>query len=505
MQVRKTNYTVNATPTLQVFTEDEIEAIYYSALGVLSETGVRVYDKEGIELAHSGGAHVSDADEDSALVRMPSWMVDRARSTLPQRVRVIGPAGNDGVRKYNMDLYKNQMYYGTGSDTPFTLDPYTQQRRRAVYKDVRNLAKLADALPNVDFFMSLGITQDTAVGTYDRWQYLAMLESTIKPINITAVDIEGLKDQLEMAYIRLGGKEEWKKAPCFSLYNEPVSPLSHSEEVIQKLLFCADNWIPIVYTPCPLAGATSPATLAGTAVQALTESLFGIVLSQLRQPGCQVIIGGLMSAMDMQTAVYCYGSPEMAVLSAGYTEITKWLRVPEYETAGCSDSKCFDEQACMEAAINITTAGLIGGNMIHDIGYIEQGLCSSPHMLVASDEIIDRTKRILKGIPVTDETKALDVLDEIGPGGHFLAHDHTYSRFKTDIWRSSLSDRQVYSDWVTSGSKDYQQRVHERVIEIIEAETEPYLEEKMYAELRHICELADSRHKDEELDVSMFV
>jgi hypothetical protein len=152
--------------------------------------------------------------------------------------------------------------------------------------------------------MSLGITQDTAVGTYDRWQYLAMLEATTKPINITAVDIEGLKDQLEMAYIRLGGKENWKAAPCFSLYNEPVSPLSHSEEVIQKLLFCADNDIPIVYTPCPLAGATSPATLAGTMVQALTESLFGIVLSQLRKPGTQVIIGGLMSAMDMQTAVY---------------------------------------------------------------------------------------------------------------------------------------------------------------------------------------------------------
>ncbi len=505
MQVRKNNYTVNGTPTLQVLTEEQIEAIYYAALGVLSETGVRVYDKEGWDLAYQGGACIEDVTSDSALVKMPSWMVDKARATLPQRIRVIGPAGSDGVRRYKMDLFKNEIYYGTGSDTPFTIDPYSQVRRRALYKDVKNLAKLAEALPNVDFFMSLGITQDTAVGTYDRWQYLAMLEATTKPINITAVDIEGLKDQLEMAYIRLGGKEKWKAAPCFSLYNEPVSPLSHSEEVIQKLLFCADNDIPIVYTPCPLAGATSPATLAGTMVQALTESLFGIVLSQLRKPGTQVIIGGLMSAMDMQTAVYCYGSPEMALLSAGYTEITKWLRVPEYETAGCSDSKCFDEQACMEAAINITTAALVGGNMIHDIGYIEQGLCSSPHMLVASDDIISRTKRMLRGIPVDDDTLALDVLDEIGPGGHFLAHDHTYKRFKTENWRSPLVDRQVYADWEATGSKDYQQRVHERMVEILEADTEPLLDEKMYQELRRICELADARHKDEELAVSMFV
>jgi len=505
MQVRKTNYTVNATPTFQVLTEDEVEAIYYSALRVLSETGVRVYDKEGVEVAYSGGAIVEDTQKDSSLVKMPSWMVDKARATLPERVTVVGPPYKDGTRKHVMDLYKNQIYYGTGSDTPFTLDPYTGERRRAVYQDVKNMARLAEALPNIDFFMSLGITQDTAVGTYDRWQYLAMLEGTNKPINITAVDIDGVKDQLEMAYIRLGGKEEWKKSPSFSLYIEPVSPLSHSQEVVQKLIFCADNDIPMVYTPCPLAGATSPCTLAGTAVQALTESLFGIVLSQLRKPGSQVIIGGLMSNMDMKTAVYCYGSPEMALLSAAYTDITKWLRVPEYETAGCSDTKCFDEQALLEASINIVTAGLIGGNMIHDVGYIEQGLSSCPELLVASDEIIDRTKRILRGIPVTDETKALDVIDQVGPGGHFLDHDHTFERFRTEIWRPNLSDRQVFSEWEKAGSKSYQERVHERMIEILEAETELLVDEKMYKELRRICELADDRHKDEELDVQMFV
>jgi trimethylamine--corrinoid protein Co-methyltransferase len=505
MQVRKTNYQVNATPTLQVLTEDEIEAIYYSALRVLAETGVRVYEEEGVELAYSHGAIVEDTTEKSSLVKIPSWMVDKARSTLPERVVVTGPPDQNGERNQVMDLYKNQIYYGTGSDTPFTLDPYTGERRRATYKDVKNFAKLAQALPNIDFFMSLGITQDTAVGTYDRWQYLAMLEGTNKPINITAVDIEGLKDQLEMAYIRLGGKEEWKKAPAFSLYIEPVSPLSHSEEVVQKLLFCCDNDIPFVYTPCPLAGATAPCTLAGTAVQALTESLFGIVLSQLRKPGSQVIIGGLMSNMDMKTSVYCYGSPEMALLSAAYTDITKWLRVPEYETAGCSDTKIFDEQALMEATFNITTAGLIGGNMIHDVGYIEQGLTSCPEMLVASDEIIDRTKRILRGIPVTDESMALNVMDEIGPGGHYLAHDHTYDRFKTELWRPKLSDRRDFNDWTKAGSKTYQERVHDRMIELLEAEVEPLLDEDMYKELRHICELADEKHKDEELDVEMFV
>jgi len=500
MQVRKTNYLVNATPTLEVLTQDEIEAIYFSALRVLYETGVRVYDKEGVKVAYSGGAIVEDTTDDSSLVKIPPWMVDRARATLPKKVVVVGPD-----RKHRMELYKNQIYYGSGSDTPFTIDPYTGKRRRATYQDVKNFARLAQALPNIDFHMSLGIVQDTAVGTYDRWQYLAMLEGTNKPINITAVDLEGVRDQLEMAYVRVGGEEEWKKGPIFSLYIEPVSPLSHSEEVVQKLLFAADHAIPFVYTPCPLAGATSPTTLAGTAVQALTESLFGIVLSQLRKPGASLIIGGLMSNMDMLTTVYCYGSPEMALLSAAYTQITKWLEVPEYETAGCSDVKMFDEQAAMEATINIATAGLIGGNMIHDVGYIEQGLTSSMEMMVASDEIIDMVKRILRGIPVTDETQALDVMEDVGPGGHYLEHDHTYHRFKNEIWRPKLLDRLNWENWELAGSKTHRERVHERVIEILETETEPLFDEAMYKELHHICELADARHKDEELDVQMFV
>ncbi|MGC8827710.1 MAG: trimethylamine methyltransferase family protein, partial [Anaerolineae bacterium] len=186
MEVHKVNYEVNATPVFQVLTEDEIEAIYFSSLRVLEETGVRCYNPEGVDILHAHGAFV----EDKNLVKIPSWMVERARSTLPKKVTIVGMPDKDGKRKYRMDLIKNSAYWGTGSDTPYTIDPFTMQRRRSTYQDVKNLAIIAEALPNIDFFMSLGITQDTAVGTYDRWQYLAMLEGTNKPINITAVDVE---------------------------------------------------------------------------------------------------------------------------------------------------------------------------------------------------------------------------------------------------------------------------------------------------------------------------
>jgi trimethylamine--corrinoid protein Co-methyltransferase len=111
----------------------------------------------------------------------------------------------------------------------------------------------------------------------------------------------------------------------------------------------------------------------------------------------------------------------------------------------------------------------------------------------------------MRGIPVDDASKALNVMDEVGPGGHYLDHDHTFNRFKTEIWQPQLIDRQVWENWELAGSMDFQQRVHERVVELLETETEPLLDEAMYKELHRICELADARHKDEELDVQMFV
>lgn len=497
MEVRKINYQVNATPFFQVLSEDEIEAIYFSSLRVLEETGVRCYNPEAVEMLVANGAFV----EDKNLVKVPSWMVEAARATTPKKVTIVGTPDRKGKRPYRMDLFKNSAYFGNGSDTPYTIDPYTGQRRRATYKDVKNLATITEAMPNLDFVMSLGITQDTAVGTYDRWQYLAMLEGTNKPINITAVDEDGLKDQLEMAQIRLGGKAEWKKHPAFSIYLEPVSPLSHDPHVIGKMLFCCDNDIPFVYTPCPMAGGTAPCTLAGLLVQALTESLFGLVISQLRRKGSQIIIGGLLSNMDMQTTIMAYGSPEMALLSAAYTDMTKWLFIPMYNTACCSDSKMFDEQAVMEATLNTMIAILCGGNMIHDVGYIESGLTSSPDMLVASDEIISMAKRFMQGVPVTNDTVPLNTIDQVGPGGHYLGADHTLSHFKTEFWKPKLADRLDWDRWTKAGSKRYSERVHHRVVEVLEAEREPLMDEKMFNELHRICELADERHKSEELDV----
>ena len=486
----RANYQVNATPLFRVLSDDQIEDIYLGTLEVLERTGTRVYSDEGLELLREAGCQVSDGN----LVRIPSWLVKTSLETVPERITL---AGRDRSKRITLEY--NKIYFGTGSDCPFILDPYTDQRRRYTFDDVYNAAKVAEALPNIDFHMSLGLTSDVPIGSYDRHQLLAMLKGTTKPLVITAVDRNGLADQYEMACEVLGGAEEFARAPLFVVYIEPSSPLNNSKEAVEKVLYAAEKGIPAIYTPCPMCGGTAPTTLAGLLVQCLAESMTGLVLAQLKKKGAPIIIGGVMSIMDMSSTIMSYGAPEMTLLSAAMTDLAKRLRLPMFSTAGCSDAKVVDQQAAIEATISIAIAALSGANLIHDVGYLESGLIGSYDMLVMSDEIIGMVKHILRGIAVDDEHLALHVIDRVGPGGHYLADDHTLKHFKTEFWYPTLLDRRRWEDWEAAGAKSLGQRVREKVLDIIENfEPEP-LDADVEAGLKAICARADELYAGEEV------
>jgi trimethylamine--corrinoid protein Co-methyltransferase len=485
----RVNYQVNTTPLFRVLSDDQIEDVYLSALQVLERTGTRVYHDEGLELLREAGCQVSDGN----LVRIPSWLVKASLETTPERIAL---AGRDRSKRITLEY--NKIYFGTGSDCPFILDPYSDERRRYTFKDVYNAAKIAEASPHINFHMSLGLTSDVPIGSYDRHQLLAMLQGTTKPLVITAVDEKGLADQYEMACELLGGPEEFAKAPLFVIYIEPSSPLNNSREAVEKVLYAAETGIPAIYTPCPMCGGTAPTTLAGLLVQCLAECLTGIVLAQLKKKGAAIIIGGLVSILDMSSTIMSYGAPEMALLSAAMTDVAKWLRLPMFSTAGCSDAKVLDQQAAIESAISIAVAALSGANLIHDVGYLESGLIGSYDMLVMSNEIIGMVKHILRGIAVDDEHLATHVIDRVGPGGHYLADDHTLKHFRTEFWYPTLLDRTRWEDWEAAGAKSLGQRVREKVLDIIENFEPQPLDPEAEARLKAIIARADQLYAGEE-------
>jgi trimethylamine--corrinoid protein Co-methyltransferase len=315
---------------------------------------------------------------------------------------------------------------------------------------------------------------------------------------ITANDREGLAEQYQMACTVIGGVDEWDRLPMFIVYIEPSSPLNNSKEALEKVLYAAEQNIPIIYAPCPICGATAPATMAGTLVQGLAEYFTGLVIAQLKKKGSAVIMGGVMSILDMSTTILSYGAPELSLLSAGMTNVAQYLNLPNFSTAGCTDSKIPDQQAAIEAAISIAFSGLSGANLIHDVGYLESGMSGSYDLLVMSNEIISMVKRILRGITVDPDHLARQAIDRVGPGGHYLSEEHTLKYFRTEFWMPELIDRSNWDTWEADGSKTLLQRAHEKVIQLIENfEPEP-ISEEIEHELKARLSKADESQKDEE-------
>src|SRR6056297_4288293 len=396
----KMNQKINKSTKFRVLSEDQIEQIFYSALEVLERTGGNIYQDEALELFKN-----SDAVVRGNRVRVPASLVERALKTYLNKITLKGRNG-----KRSVALQKDHVYFGTGSDLPFTYDRKTGERRRTTYNDVVNAARIVDYLPNFDFFMSHGIVGDAPnPQTYDRHQFMAMLDNCTKPMVVTSVDGEGLEDLWKMGCLLQGGEEEFRLNPMFVAYIEPISPLKNDRTAVEKLLFAAEKKIPAMYTPCPSSCATAPATIAGMLVQSLAETLLATVLCHLKNPGMPLIMGGVTTLLDMKKSTYSYGAPELSLASAANTDIAKWLNLLMFSTGGCTDAKVLDEQAAAEQMMNLFYSYLSGANLIHDVGYIDHGTNASLESLVLNQEMMGMVRQFGKGINTDDDHLALDL------------------------------------------------------------------------------------------------
>src|SRR6056297_2682799 len=482
--MEKMNQTIQKTPQFRVLTDQQIEKIYFSALEVLERCGADVFQDEAIELFKN-----SDAVVRGNRVRVPVSLVERALKTYLNKITLKGRNG-----KRSVALQKDHVYFGTGSDLPFTYDRETGERRRTLYKDIVNAARFVDYLPNYDFFMSHGIVGDAPNPlTYDRHQFMAMLEGCTKPMVVTSVDGEGLEDIWKMACLFQGGEEEFRLNPMFVAYIEPISPLTNDRTAVEKLLFAAEKGIPAMYTPCPSSGATAPATIPGMLVQSLAETLLATVLCYLKKPGMPLIMGGVTTVMDMRTTTYSYGAPELSLASAANTDISKWLGLLMFSTGGCTDSKAVDEQAAIECSTSLYYSYLSGANLIHDVGYIDSGVNASLESLVMCNEVIGMIKQIGKGISTEDEYLALELIDKTGPGGEFLTSDHTLQHYK-EWFQPKLQDRSDYETWVREGKKTMLDRINVETDRILNEHQPEPIEDKLYKELKQIIDDAEKRH-----------
>jgi trimethylamine--corrinoid protein Co-methyltransferase len=256
-------------------------------------------------------------------------------------------------------------------------------------------------------------------------------------------------------------------------YSEPISPLLYYDPAIEKILFCAERGIPLINFPAPQAGSTAPATFAGEIVQASAESLSGLVLAQLARQGAPFIYGAFTTVMDMRTTIFSYGAPEMSLMVGAMAQMAQHYKLPFFGTAGCTDAKFPDAQAAAETAFSCLASALVGANLVHDAGsWLDHGSLASPGFMVLVNEILDMVNQFMGGVPVNDETLALEMMDRVGPGGHYLNEDHTLKHYK-NVWYSDVFDRTIYNIWLEQGSRRFEDRLRDKTAKIMKHQPAP--------------------------------
>ena len=467
-------------PRLHFLSREKIEKIHGASLDVLKRTGILVKDPKALEILKEAGSH-----GEGGRVRIPSSLVENALKNAVSRLVLADRSGKPAVT-----LEGDEAWFGTGSDTPHVIDPYTGQRRRAVLKDIENVSKIVDALPEMSFVMCSGVASDVNPEMADIYHFLAMASMTEKPVGFTSWNLANLETIIEMAAVVAGGEDKLRANPFLALYTEPISPLVLGQESSQKLMFMAERGLPVIFAPGMITGATGPVTLAGGIVQANAEILAGYVLADLVRPGTPFIYGGSGEPMDMSAMLMSYAAPESMLVVSSLTDMSKYYGLPSFGYAGCSDSNLYDQQASLESALWIFIASLNGANLVHDVGYVNNGLTTSFEQLVVSAEVVGSVRRISGGIDVDEETMALDLIAEVGPGGEYLTSEHTLRHFR-DNWFPRLISRDPYEKWEQKGRKDLGSRANEFVRHILENHEPKPLDGRIAQELRRIVRACD--------------
>jgi len=457
-------------PRLKVLNREQAMAIHAAALEILEKTGFKMEHPGALEMLADAGCQIS-----GDWVKLPANIVEKALSSAPKQIDLYDQKGNK-----TMPLVDGNAFYGTGSDATFTLDLETGERRRSILKDAANFARLVDGLENISFAMSMANPEDVPVEDIYVYVFAEMVKNTNKPIVFIADSGRDLAKIYEIACRVVGDETKLQKKPFLLNYSEAISPLRFPQNVMEKLIFCAKKNIPICLPSGSNAGGGAPVTLAGAMALGIAENLVGLVIHQLAGKGSPFLFGPNVSVLDMKSTVVSYGSPEWSLTQAALADMRDEIYgLPIWAYAGASDAKIMDAQAGAEAMFSIISAMLSRANLIHDVGFLEYGSTSSLEMITMADELVAMSRFFTRGIPVSEQTIALEVIERVtsgGPGSMFLMDDHTFEHFMQAQFLPKLLDRSRYDSWVEAGAMDLYERCNleaKRILSEHQVESKP--------------------------------
>lgn len=468
---------------LKLLSTKDLTKIHSSALDILENIGLRVQSTRIMKIYEDAGAKV---DLKEKKVNIPRSMVNQALKKAPRKVMLHG---RDPRR--DILLEDSRVYFGLGgSPIPQILDYRTGEYRRPHKSDVAEATRLGDALDNYSFVMSIAGAYDVPPEVEYLHELEAIYANTGKPIIHPGPGAEYARKVLEIATAVAGGKDEFEKRPIIAVYSETASPLvmpSFNENIIEF----AKVGAPIIYGPSPMAGATAPASLAGSVLIGTAECLASITLAQLVKPGAPVVFGPHPGVMHPRYAAFQYGAVELAKGWAIVAQLARYYGIPSFGQGGCSDSKVPDAQAGVEGTTMAMMNALGGINLIHNVGTIAMGTAGSMEMAVICDELIGMIGYILRPTRVDKETLAIDLIREVGPQGSFLGKKHTLNLIPVETYIPKLFDKRPLGSWVAAGAKSVREMARERIDHILKEHQPTPLNEQTKQSLAEVLKRAE--------------
>lgn len=455
------NYHAHQTLQFRVLSDQQIERIVQATLECLNRTGVDVHNAEARDLLTKAGARV-----DGVRARIPPRLIQDAIAANPRSFTIWGRDGG-----HRMSIVPDRAYFGPGVTTTYFIDPYTGERRLSQRGDPGLAARVCDALDHFDYVMGLGLINNVKPDLAPVYEFTEMVANTGKPILAWGYSPENVRDIHRIAIAAAGGEEALRARPIYALFATSHPPLIHTDAELGNAFYAIEHDIPVIYTGGGSAGATAPVTGAGALVVCLAATLSGLAIIHLKKRGAMVCPGSVPEPVDLRTGRPAYGAPEMSLYSAALCDISRYLGLPFLGTAGASESKTLDLQAAIESTLQVILSGLSGATLVHDAGFLDCAELGSLEMLVMVDEIIAMTRRLIRGIEVTDETLALDLIDRIGPGGEFMSNKDTARRCRSELWVPTIFDRDRWINWEAAGSLTTLDRINARLRGILASHT----------------------------------
>lgn len=402
-------------------------------------------------------------ESDNDFIRLPEDLVEKSIASVPNRVRLYDLNGN-----LRVDTDSKVSSYCPGHNCVRILDFRSGELRPCQLEDIREIARVCDQLPNMDMVCSLGYPSDIPPEDEVVETTRAMYENCSKPAALLAHDDEIQLRMMTYIAEQAGGWNQLADKPVSLELMGPISPLRLPDELCTRIINCARWRTPLVCYPATFPGMSCPISMAGAIAQSSAEAIAGIVVHQVTEPGAPILSGSAILPMDLRQANLAYGSPEYMLSGLGASEYFRHVGIPSWIGAGCSDSHQFDAQAAAEAGANLAIAAMAKTSFVHNLGFLSGGRTGSLEMLVLCDEMIGWSSKMANGFEVDSETLAVEVVQRAAATNDFLTDLHTRDRYLTENWYPNLCERSDAEAWMESGSQDMQQRIRQRLAEMVE-------------------------------------